>query len=140
MNGASVWFLVLPPDLILDPLPVSLCFSLLLDVDFLSLRLAAKRLLIPLLSMVLSWSLLVVHSVESSVEAAIMLWYREVFLAHSVREVAVAASQAASVAIAFLATRRTRVGHWDVGGTCSWLPGRRILWSGLVAGVGKAAL
>lgn len=97
-------------------------------------------MLIPLLSAMLSGSLLVVHSIESSVEATILVLWQEVFLAHGVREVAVAAFEAASVAIAFLAARWTGVRHGNVGGAGSGLPGGRVLWCGLVAGVSEAAL
>ena len=114
LNRAPVVFLVLPSDLILDSLPISLSLSLLLEVDLLCLVLKAERLLLPWLPELLSGSLLVVHSVDPSVEAAVRVAQREVFLAHSVREVAVAAFEAASVTITFLAAWRAHVGHRNI--------------------------
>ena len=128
---------MLSSDLILDPLPVPLGLLLLLHVDLLRLLLDASReswLLLhlpPDLAARAVW-LCLVHTVEAAVETALFLAVElmllellspELVLAHRVREVAVAAAQAASVPVALLPSWRARVRHRNVGGAGAWITG-----------------
>lgn len=123
LGRCPVLLLALSSDFILNSLPIALSLSLLLEIDLLRLILKSHGMLILLLPEWLSVSLLVVHSVEPGVEAAILLAQHELFLAYGVREVAVATFAAISVPITFLAARRACIRHRDVRGARPRLPG-----------------
>ena len=93
--------------------------------------------------------LYLVHTVEATVEAALFLASElmllellspELFLAHRVREVAVATSEAASVPVALLSSWWACIRHRNVGSASAWVTSWRVFWSGLVARVGEAAM